>query len=262
MTMLSRWFQLIFILAFLLSIVPVSAEWQDPCPMEAQDELTAVYLNDRSNYERKVCEYAAKGYCYKCNDPALSACNKYGISISCGPGPTVTQPPPESDYTWIVVIGVLVVAGVVGGAVVLTKKKPPAEAPVVQPRPKPKEVKTKEKEKEKEKEEIQYILQLSTDRLLVEPGKPANLMVTVWKQVGSQPPQQASEAAISLTLPAEAGLIMTPSSGRGQLSAQVRAGDATTSGEFPVTVTATVGNNTQEATVMVSIEPYYVMELY
>lgn len=254
MTMLSRWFKLIFILAFLLSIVPVSAEWQDPCPREAQDELSSVYLNDRSNYERKACEYAAKGYCFKCNDPALSACNKYGISISCGKGPTVIQPPPKSDDTWILVIGAIAVIGVVGGALVLTKKKPPAPTPVEKPLIKPKEVKKKE-----EKKPSRYILQLSTDRLSVEPGKPANLVVSVWKQVGSQPPQRAPEAAISLTVPADSGLLIIPSSGQGELRAQISGGDTMNSGEFPLTVTASAKGSTQEATVMVTVKEDYVM---
>lgn len=162
------------------------------------------------------------------------------------------------DISWVVVIGGIVVAGIVligGGLVLKGRTKPPDVTPAKSTKPGT----GKDKEEKEEKKSSRYILQLSTDRLSIEPGKPANLMVTVWKQVGSQLPQQASEAGISLTLPAEAGLIITPSSGQGHLNAQVRAGDAITSGEFPLTVTATARGSTQEATVMVSIKEDYVM---
>lgn len=256
----SRCVPLIFILTFLISIVPVCAEWQDPCPMDAQDELTSAYLNDRSNYERKACEYAAKGYCFKCSDPALSACNKYGITISCAPGSSVTPPPPKSDDIWIVIVGVVAVAGAVGGAVVLTKKKPSAPATVVKPHPKQKEVKTKEKEKEKKKI-VHYILELSKDRLSVGPEKPEHLTVSVWMQEGTQPPQRVPEAAISLTLPLGVGLIVTPSAGYGELQVQVRTQDPVQTGEFPLTVTAMAGGSSHKATVIVSIDEEYVMRI-
>ena len=78
-----------------------------------------------------------------------------------------------------------------------------------------------EKEKEREKEKVQYILQLSTDSITVESEKPGDFTVTVWKKVGTQPPQGAPEAEIRLTPPTGAGLIVNPSVGQGQMSVQV-----------------------------------------
>jgi hypothetical protein len=152
-------------------------------------------------------------------------------------------------------IGVAVIA--VGGAILINRSKTPESPPAPPPLQKP-QVRKKEERKE-EKKPSRYILQLSTDRLSIEPGQPANLVVSVWKQMGTQPPQRAPEAAISLTVPADSGLIIIPSSGQGELRAQVSGGDAMNSGEFPLTVTASARGSTQEATVMVTIKEDYVM---
>lgn len=186
-----------------------------------------------------------------------------GSSVGSSGGSTVNQPPPKSDDIWILVIGAIAVVGVVGGALVLKgRTKPPETPPTRAIKAETIHEKEKEKEKKEEKEEIQYILQISTDKLSIEPKKPGNLTVTVWKQVGTKPPQLAPEAVISLVPQAGSGVNVTPASGQGQLQVQVRTGDPVQAGEFSLTVVATAHGSTQEATVMVSIEPYYVMELY
>jgi hypothetical protein len=180
-----------------------------------------------------------------CHNPCEGRTNPF---CACDCDITGPPPPPDGVVTWIILIGVAGIAAV--GAALALKKR--GQAP-----------KTDEKDQKKQKEQTTYILQLSTDRITIEPDKPGTLTVMVWKQVGNKPPQQATDAAISITAPAAAaGLNVIPSTGQGTLTSQVRIGGSIQAGEFPLTVTARAAGGAEEATVIVKIEQDYVMEFF
>jgi hypothetical protein len=174
-------------------------------------------------------------------------------------GNGITDPPPGDSIPWVVVVGVGAAAVVGIGAVATVLKGRPGSPSAPPPGP-PRTEAPRETDEDEEQQPTRYILQLSTDRVAVEPEHPGAFTVSVWKQVGVQPPVQAAEASIRIAPPPGAGLVVIPASGQGTLTAQVRTGETVQAGEFPLTVTATAGGSSQGATVMASIEPRYEME--
>ena len=170
-----------------------------------------------------------------------------------------TDPPPVDTIPWVVVVGVGAAAVIGIGAAARVLKGRPGPPPASPPSPPRTETPRETDEKEKE-EPTRYILQLSTDRVAIDPEQPGAFTVSVWKQVGVQPPVQASEASIQITPPPGTGLVVIPAAGEGTLTVQVQTGETVQVGEFPLAVTATAGGSSQGATVMVSIEPRYTME--
>jgi hypothetical protein len=241
-----------------------------------QDVTYLVYTPSRDTFEFITCgpQCSLEGeWCFtypeRCESAGLIRGFKTGSCTRASPTTPVTQRPyttyptprpttpsdggDDDSIIWDVFIGIGLVTGAAAGGKLLvdhfkrSKTPPPAQQ------------KQKEKKKEEEKPS-KYILQISTDRMAIDREKPGDLTVTVWKQVGSQPPQQAQEATISLTVPSDAGLIITPSSGQGQLKAKVKTGEDGKSGEFPLTVTATARGSTEKATIIVRVESDYVMK--
>ncbi|HUU75691.1 MAG TPA: hypothetical protein VMW63_06330 [Methanoregulaceae archaeon] len=262
-----RFCGVLFILCLFGAVLQATA-FTDPCPTDAQNELTQLYINAiqsrgdegscdaycKQQYallERRSCEYAVSGYCYDCN-PTI--CSKYGIS--CGSGGTGSDTtPPGDDNTWIVIVGALVIigGGLAVGAKVLGKSKEKGTEPVTP---------GKKKEK-KEKEQVRYILQLSADHLTVTKDAPAHLTVTAWKISGNTPPAPAPEAALTLTVPADdKGLSVQPASGNGSVTSGVSLVSQVSKNPVTITVTASAGKSSVSAQVTVEIPADYVIEFF
>lgn len=159
------------------------------------------------------------------------------------------------DILWNVVVGGAVLIGV-GGAIAVSRRKKKGAPPTASPAP-ARPVAEKKEEKEKV---ARYILQISTDRIEVSREQPSEIAVMVWKQAGSQPPEPAPEAAVTLVLPAGKGVTVSPSTGQGQIRARIQAGDDAVAGDYPLTITATARGSTEKVEVTVHVETGYVMK--
>ena len=166
-----------------------------------------------------------------------------------------TPPPPDDDgeIPWVVVIGALAVLGAAGFA----------GAKVLGGRGKDGERETKEEKKKDEPEEkVTYILQLSSDRLVVGPEQPAPLSVSVWKREGNSAPQPAPGASITITAPPSSGVLVGPPAGASPLTTTVSAEGAAPSTPVILEVVASVGETSTRATVTVEVTGESRMEFY
>jgi len=189
------------------------------------------------------------GSSYIAGQPAITGFTAYLYRYS---GTTVDPVPPKEPVDWTIVIGALAVvgAGVAGGALVVSRRRPAPPA--------------KEKEREvEEEEEVRYTLQLSTATVRVSGDQPTPLEITAWKQVGEGPIEPAPEAVITVALPVGSGLRISPvTTGQQHLSLSIAAGTSTPSGTVSLKVTASAPGGRTETTVTIEIGEPPTMEFY
>lgn len=175
-------------------------------------------------------------------------------TVSTAPGgPTSTPPDDGGEVPWVVVVGALAVLGAAGfaSAKVLGGKGKTGDGGG-----------KKEEKEEKEEEKVTYILQLSSDRLVVGSEQPAPLTVTVWKRIGNGAPLPAPGASIAVTAPTASGVLVAPPGGTSPLSTTVSAEGAAPSAPVTLEVVASVGETSTRATVTVEVTGETVMEFY
>jgi len=185
---------------------------------------------------------------------ALGDCADAPATASTAQGsPTPAPPEDDGEIPWVVVVGALAVLGAAGfafakllGGRKKTGKKDNKE----------------EKKKEEPEEKVTYILQLSSDRLVVGPEQPAPLSVSVWKREGNSAPQPAPGASITITAPPSSGILVGPPAGASPLTTTVSAEGAAPSTPVILEVVASVGGTSTRATVTVEVTGESRMEFY
>jgi len=273
-------------------IVPASAETtiplrrKDPCPEPYYTEIAQMMIDYgsctyrygegdsrcvllREEQIKRACEIAANGYCYSC-DP--NYCSKYGIRCpQSGTSSGTTSSPPESDDSWIVVVGLgaaVLIGGGIVGAKVLGQKKP-AEEPVspprqvppprpVPPQQKPPVAKEKPEEKKKEEEKTTYILSLSTDHLKVNPREPGTFSAVAYKKTGNNPPERVYDAKVEAVAPLGLkGVSFTSTQGQGELDGKVEVTGVPSQTSFSIMVSASGGGSQTSAKIQVDVSQDY-----
>ena len=170
-------------------------------------------------------------------------------------GPATTAAPDDGgDVPWVVVIGalaVLVAAGFTGAKVLGGKGK------IGERRDKKEEKKSEDPE-----EKVSYILQLSSDRLVIGPDQLAPLTVSVWKRTGDGAPHPAPGASITVTAPLSSGVLVSPPAGASPLMTTVSSDSEPPSSAVILEVVASVGGTSTRATVTVEVTGEADMEFY
>jgi hypothetical protein len=131
-----------------------------------------------------------------------------------GGSPATPVPTDDSGIPWQVIFGgggLAISGGVLATAIVNIFKK----------RDKSKSKTGKSDEQEQDPDEVVgYILQLSSDAVMLTSGQPASVNATVWQVTANGATAQASDAAIQVDMPGAAAsfLQVTPTSGQGQIA--------------------------------------------
>ncbi len=128
---------------------------------------------------------------------------------------------------------------------------------------KPAEKKQNDEEEPDSNRVIRYILNPSTDRLVLTPGASAPLEVTTWAILADGQKRVANESEIGISSDATGGLEVVPREGRGQIRCQVRAAENAIAGGQELKVTAT-GDGLQpaEVRVLVELQPSMALEFF
>ena len=168
------------------------------------------------------------------------------------PAVTSTQPVPEPtlarkpiSVNWQVIIGGIgAVAVAAAGLASRARRKPP----------------TQEKEEQKEPETAGYVLQLSHNRLALRAGKPAQLLVAVWRVDSMGQYTLAADARISLITPR--GVAVLPAEGLGRVACRIEQQNPDIDGDQRLTIEAQAGGESYASEVTLTLEAEYQVEFF
>ena len=153
------------------------------------------------------------------------------------------EPPDTDDNSWITVIGALAAGG---GALAIAAKTMAARS-----KKKPKSDKDKKKEHEDE-EAVGYILQISTDKLVVNEEQPSKLEATVWEVDSQGRYKRAQGAALAIEQPANTNFLhIAPRRAQGTLQSSVSLVGKVSVPSLQLTVTGSANGSSSSAQVTV-----------
>ena len=150
-----------------------------------------------------------------------------------------------TPVNWQVIIGGIgAVAVAAAGLASRARRKPP----------------TQEKEEQKEPKTAGYILQLSHNRLALRAGKPAQLLVAVWRVDSMGQYTLAADARISLITPR--GVAVLPAEGLGRVACRIEQQNPDIDGDQRLTIEAQAGGESYASEVTLTLEAEYQVEFF
>ncbi len=165
------------------------------------------------------------------------------FSISNSPSPTT--PPATSDndgIIWVVVIGAVVIASVIGLAKLLTKSKPKKQ-PV-----KPQKPQKQAKQQEQKKKQTYYVLQLNQNEFALDLQKPQTLEAKVWRVTEKDKKMVTANIRVQNS---ERALKIMPFTTVGTLNSTLTLLGKPQNNEFRITVFASAAGSNHKAEVLI-----------
>jgi len=164
------------------------------------------------------------------------------FSISNAPGPVIENPPNDDGIIWVVVIGAVVIASVIGIAKALTKpktKKQPA---------KPRSGQKQQQQKKQQKKQTYYVLQLNQGEFALDLQKPQVLEAKVWRVTEKDKKIVSANIRVQNS---ERALKIMPFTSIGTLNSTITLLDKPKNSEFKITVFATAAGSNHKAEVLI-----------
>ncbi|MCW5520565.1 hypothetical protein J1N09_11985 [Aureitalea sp. L0-47] len=159
------------------------------------------------------------------------------------PPPTTTPSSSDNDgIIWVVVIGAVIIASVIGLAKLLTKSKPKKQPEKTKPQPK------QQKQKKQQKKQTYYVLQLNQGEFALDLQKPQTLEAKVWRV--TEKDKKVVSANISVQN-SERALKIMPFTTVGTLNSTLTLLDKPQNNEFKITVFASAAGSNHKAEVLI-----------
>lgn len=165
----------------------------------------------------------------------------------------------DEGIPWEIVIG----AGAIAAILTTIARKLRKKSNAAHNKP-PAPSHTKKQAKKEADEPVGYILQLSHDRLTLQPDQPAPFTATAWRVDAKGGYHPAPEAQLRITVPPTMAEVVrvAPAEAKGQLACQITLVQEVSLEATPLTVTAQAPKGGTTAQVLVEAEPMYVIEFF